>query len=192
MDDLEPELEIVISNDKSYFEIHTKKISLEELKKKCQIEFKYDEKDIEKMDLWYIDDDKDKNLINNGNELFIFAKEIDSSKFLINLALQLSNKINIKEEKIEDQKNKEKNNFIDDANEGNHEEKDIEIKKLQKEIDFLKEEINYHKQRNKNIILKYEEILNEYRVKNKSKEINEISDNNNEINNINSLGIKDK
>lgn len=192
MDDLEPELKIVISNDKSYFEIHTKKISLEELKKKCQIEFKYDEKDIEKMDLWYIDDDKDKNLINNGNDLFIFAKEIDSSKFSINLALQLSNKINIKEEKIEDQKNKEKNNFIDDANEGNNEEKDIEIKKLQKEIDFLKEEINYHKQRNKNIILKYEEILNEYRVKNKSKEINEISDNNNnEINNINSLGIKD-
>ena len=192
MDDLEPELKIVISNDKSYFEIHTKKISLEELKKKCQIEFKYDEKDIEKMDLWYIDDDKDKNLINNGNELFLFAKEIDFSKFSINLTLQLSNKkINIKEEKIEEQKNKEKNNFIDEVNEGNNEEKDIEIKKLQKEIDFLKEEINYHKQRNKNIILKYEEVLNEFRVKKESKKINEIRDKNNEINNINSQGIED-
>ena len=192
MDGLDPELKIVISNDKSHLQVQTKEISLEELKKKCQEEFGYDETDIQKMNLWYIDDDNDKNLINNGSDLLLFAKEMEFSKFSINLTLQLSNKINIKEEnKIEEQKNIEINNFIDEANKDNNVEKDIEIKKLQKEIDFLKEEINYHKQRNKNIILKYEEVLNEFRVKNESKKINEIIEKNNEINNINSQGIED-
>ena len=190
MDDLDQELIIRIYNDKSHFQIQSKEINLdlEKIKKKCQEEFKYDEKDMEKINLWYVDKDKDKNLISNEKELILYAEKIDSSKFLINLTLELNSKINLKEEnKIEEQKKKGKDIYINEVIERKNQENNNEINKLKKEIEFLKEEIKYHKQRNKNIILKYEELLDDYRAKS---ELMEINNKKNAKSNINDQEIK--
>ena len=162
MDDLEQELTIKIYNDtNTYFEINTKdlNINLEQIKKECKEKFKYEEKDIEKMDLWYIDEDNDKNLINNENELMLYAEEMDSSKYFINLNLELTKKKDKKEENVieegkekDKEKEKEEKYYNDEL-----EQKNNLIVKLQKEIEFLNSQLNYHKDRNKKIILKYEE-----------------------------------
>ena len=192
MDDLEQELTIKIYNDtNTYFEINTKdlNINLEQIKKECKEKFKYEEKDIEKMDLWYIDEDNDKNLINNENELMLYAEEMDSSKYFINLNLELTKKKDKKEENIIEEgkkkdKEKEEKYYNDEL-----EQKNNLIVKLQKENAFLNSQLKYHKDRNKKIILKYEEILDKNRFKNleeideKKDDLNNNDKENNEINN---------
>ena len=189
MDDLEQELTIKIYNDtNAFFEINTKdlNINLEQIKKECKEKFKYEEKDIEKMDLWYIDEDNDKNLINNENELMLYAEEMDSSKYFINLNLELTKKKDKKEENIIEEgkkkdKEKEEKYYNDEL-----EQKNNLIVKLQKENAFLNSQLKYHKDRNKKIILKYEEILDKNRLKNLDEKKDDLNNNdkeNNEINN---------
>ena len=201
MDDLEQELTIKIYNDtNTYFEINTKdlNINLEQIKKECKEKFKYEEKDIEKMDLWYIDEDNDKNLINNENELMLYAEEMDSSKYFINLNLELTKKKDKKEENVieegkekDKEKEKEEKYYNDEL-----EQKNNLIVKLQKEIEFLNSQLNYHKDRNKKIILKYEEILDKNRLKNLDEKKDDLNNNdkeNNEIkNDINNNYINNK
>ena len=201
MDDLEQELTIKIYNDtNTYFEINTKdlNINLEQIKKECKEKFKYEKTDIEKMDLWYIDEDNDKNLINNENELMLYAEEMDSSKYFINLNLEITKKKDKKEENvIEEGKEKDKDKKKEEKYYNDElEQKNNLIVKLQKEIEFLNSQLNYHKDRNKKIILKYEEILDKNRLKNLDEKKDDLNNNdkeNNEIkNDINNNYINNK
>ena len=147
--------------------ISEKEITIEEIIKKCQEEFKLKEKEINNMNIYFIDEERDKNLITNMNDLITFAKEIDSSTFLINLNIEINSKINnnyknidIIEEKKEiliDNNNQNNNNIIENKIK---EDSNIIILKLKKEIEFLKKTINNYRKRIKNIIIFYDNALN--------------------------------
>ena len=159
---------------KDYEIIIQKEITIEEIKIRCQKEFNFPEKDINNINLWFIDEDNDKNLISHINELMTFAKEIDINKFLINLNVD----INIK--KINDIENSNKiekdyilnnnNNKVIFKNKNIYEkrikeEKENIIRKIKKENELLKKLINYYQEKIKQIIKYYEEALNEKYIK---------------------------
>ena len=95
MNEIENILIVKIYNDeKKSFEFNTEtEITIEEIKKKCQQKFNYLNENINNINLWFIDDDKDKNLINNYNDLITYAREIEPSKLLITLNIDVNKKI---------------------------------------------------------------------------------------------------
>ena len=169
MDDLDEILIIKVFYDNKNFEIKTNNdISLEEIKKKCAEEIKYNEKDIDKITLWYIDEEHDKNLINDSIDLIKYSKEIEFSTYVINLTVEINNKDNYKDNKeLKKNKNeeeeKEKNINIQNNTNINinklKNDKNENIQKLNYEIKLLKDEVNYYKERIKNIIQYYEDFL---------------------------------
>ena len=169
MDDLDEILIIKVFYDNKNFEIKTNNdISLEEIKKKCVEEIKYNEKDINKITLWYIDEEHDKNLINDSIDLIKYSKEIEFSTNVINLTVEINNKDNYKDNKeLKKNKNeeeeKEKNINIQNNTNINinklKSDKNENIQKLNYEIKLLKDEVNYYKERIKNIIQYYEDFL---------------------------------
>ena len=93
MDVLEQILIIKAFHENKNFEITTNvNISLGEIKKQFAEKIKYNENNMENINLWYIDEDQDKNLINNTFDLIKYSKEIDFSKCIINLILEINNK----------------------------------------------------------------------------------------------------
>ena len=168
MNEFKQTLKIKVYNEKNeYLEIDSEKMEkIEEIKKKCQEKFKYKDKDINNINLWFIDDDNDKNLINNTNDLMTYAKEIEASKFFIKLNVDINDKL--KEDyineigEIEDKELQNKNNnyleiILHKKNE--------EIKQLKKKIMILNYKINYYKERINKIILYYEKSLNDINFK---------------------------
>ena len=92
MNEKENKLIINIYNDKKFLDIYSdeKIITLEEIKKKCKEKFQELEnknEDLKNINLWYIDDENDKILINNDIDLITYiytnAKEIESTQYLI-------------------------------------------------------------------------------------------------------------
>jgi len=115
MNKLDLTLKFEVYNEKNeYFEFYSEKKEIEEIKKKCQEKYKYPNKDINNINFWCIDDDNDKNLINNDIDLMEYIKEITPSKFLIKLYVDINNKLkedkdnefNEKEDKDKDKQNK--------------------------------------------------------------------------------------
>ena len=156
MDDIDEILIIKVFYDNKNFEIKTNNdISLEEIKKKSAEEIKYNEKEIDKITLWYIDEENDKNLINDSIDLVKYSKEMEFSKYLINLTVEINNKDNnkgnnnidnkeLKKNKNEEQKEKNVNPNPNNTNININkfeEEKNENIQKLKNEIKLLKEEI---------------------------------------------------
>ena len=179
MDDLDEILIIKIFYDNKNFEIKTNNdISLEEIKKKCAEEIKYNEKDIDKITLWYIDEENDKNLINDSIDLIKYSKEIEFSKYFINLNIEINNNNNksnnnidnkeLKKNKNEEEKEKKVNPNPNNTNININkceDEKNENIQKLKNEIKLLKEEIEYYKKRIKNIIKYYEDVVKKNKKK---------------------------
>ena len=190
MNKLDLTLKVEVYNEKKeYFEFYSDKIKIEEIKKKCQEEFKFIEKCKDNIDIWFIDEEGDKNLITNINDIIAFAKEIDSSVFLIKLNVEMYNKIN-KENKNLDKIEEKKEIFIDNNNQNNNniienkikEKSSLIIRKLKKEIEFLKKIIDNYKETIKNIINFYDNALNE---KIKYDDIDELNIKEEKINDIN-------
>ena len=68
---------------------YTNEIWIDEIKKAYIENFKYQEKDKNKIILYYIDKEGDKNIINIFDELFNFIKEVDEKNISINLFSKL-------------------------------------------------------------------------------------------------------
>ena len=92
MNNYAQQLIIRVSNGKKCFDIKSQKeITIQKIKKKCLKEFNYIEEDINNIELFYIDEDNDRNLITDSKELMIFAKEEDDEHFIINLEIGINN-----------------------------------------------------------------------------------------------------
>ena len=193
------QLIVKISNDKTYFEIVSEnEVTIEDIKNKCKEEFNYSDEEIKKINIWFIDEENDKNLICDNNMIKENAQEIDDLKFLINLKVDINdnivnenyNNINLLEkEKRKSINDKDKTNFIKEQKRI-HDEK---INKLKKKIEFLNLRIDYYKNRIKEIISYYEKILSENILSNNKLEKSEIKNDkyNNKINKDNIIRTED-
>jgi len=83
MNELDSLLKVEVdNNDKKHFEFYSDKmVTIKEIKKRCQQEFKYSNEDINNIILWSIDDDKGKHIINNDNDLLEYSKELEPWKY---------------------------------------------------------------------------------------------------------------
>ena len=193
------QLIVKISNDKTYFEIVSEnEVTIEDIKNKCKEEFNYSDEDIKNINIWFIDEENDKNLICDNNMIKENAQEIDDLKFLINLKVDINdnivnenyNNINLLEnEKRITINDKDKTNFIKEQNRI-HDEK---INELKKKIEFLNLRIEYYKNRIKEIISYYEKMLSENILSNNKLENSEIKNNkyNNKVNKDNIIRTED-
>ena len=169
----------ILYKNKSFIAPYKKGLKIEEIKKQCQINFELEKEDINNIILFYIDENMDKIVINNLDELLIFKKGISKRKFLIELILEINQEINYMN------KLKMKNDNFD--------EKDKIIIELKKEIENLKKKCeNYEKKIKNNInIIESTNTNNIYNEEDKIKEKtskrkknkNEIKENKNKINN---------
>ena len=92
MGDNNKTLKINISNEEKTqaFDLnYTNEIGIDEIKNEYIKNIKYQEKDKDKIILYYIDKEGDKNIINNFDELINFAKEVDEKNLSINLFFEL-------------------------------------------------------------------------------------------------------
>ena len=204
MDDNNKTLKINISDEKRTQTIdlnYTNEIGIDEIKKAYIKNFKYQEKDKDKIILYYIDKEGDKNIINNFDELFNFANEVDQKNLSIKLFSELEK--NEKKNILNDQPknsliNTNKGNIVkNDIHNINNNENDIiyikdkEIEKLKNEIYNLQKKNKYDFERYKNLIFYYEEFIKQTRnEKEKENNKNEKKENIIENNNINNENEK--
>ena len=189
-------------NKNNKFEIKSEKeIKIEEIKNKCKEKFEYSEEDLNNINLFFIDNDNDKNLITNKNDLISNAIE-KSSSFYIELHAEVNKKQNnqILVKKNNNKVNNE-NNYI------NNDEKNNE-KELIKKNKILTKKLKYYEERIRNLNSYYENLIdsliknketpNKFNYENKNEEIStkdmlEINNNNNINNyNINNYNINEK
>jgi len=195
MDNSEQLLMITISNKNKNDEC---KIQLSEVKSIEKIKEDYKQKlgfeniDINKINLYFIDDNEDKNIINEFNDLIEFASSQNN-----NLSIKLFAEINEEKNNIMDKQNKEnnhgninnnkenRNKIIDDYN------KDTLIIKLNAEIEKWKMKCKKYKDKIKNIIDDYEkkirELCNVDSKKGNRKLFHEINNINNKSQNENNI-----
>ena len=170
----------ILYKNKSFIVPFRKGLKIEEIKSQCLSNFELEEKDINNLILLYVDENMDKIIINNLDELLIFKKGMNSQNFLFELIVEINQEIN------DMNKLKMKNDNLD--------EKDKIIIELKKEIENLEKKCeNYEKKiKNKiNIIesintiniFSEEDIIKEKKSKKKNENENEIKENNNKINN---------
>lgn len=168
MDDLDVILKVKVSNGKNEYTIFTAKdkVTIEEIKRECIKKFNLPEKEMNNISLLYKDEDNDINILTNNDELIFLAKEINPSKYLVNLELKLNNefledinnKINDKKQEMNEINNDGKGE--DNYNININEEKNTIIRELINENEKLKLKINSCNERIKHLILYYEEYIN--------------------------------
>ena len=165
MNDIVSELIVRVSNDKNFFEIISdNEITIENIKNKCKEKFNYTDEDIKNMNIWFIDEDNDKIFVNDNKIIKENAKEIDDLKYLINLKVEINDKIinqeynniNFVRQKDDKNINKYENNILEEKEKNNE-----KIKKLEKKIEFLNNRINFYIKRINSIVSYYEKKLNE-------------------------------
>ena len=168
--------------------IYTQEIGIEEIKTICIDKFKYQEKNKNNIILYFVDEDEDKNIINNFDELFNFAKEVGENNLSINLFSELKakekNNINDldKNKKINDNGVNTVNGYMNNNNKDNIIYiKDKEIEELKNENYNLKKKNEHDFERYKNILFYYEEFIkptrNEKEEENNKKNENEKKEN---------------
>jgi len=137
MDDKNKILEIcILYKNRSFTVPYKRGLKIEEVKKQCQTNFELEEKD--NIILLYMDENMDKIIINNLDELLIFKRVINKPNFLVELIVEINQEINYMN------KLKMKNDNLD--------EKDKIIIELKKEIENLKKKFeSYEKKIKKNI-----------------------------------------
>ena len=169
MDDNDKTLKINISNKNKTitFDLsYTQEIGFEEIKTICIDKFKYQEKNKNNIILYFVDEDEDKNIINNFDELFNFAKEDGENNLSINLFSELKakekNNINDldKNNKMNDNGANTVNGYMNNNNKDNIIYiKNKEIEELKNENYNLKKKNEHDFERYKNILFYYEEFI---------------------------------
>ena len=171
MDGNDKTLTINILNEnskKKKFVYSKKEFEIDEIKNLCIKNFKYQEKDKDKITLYFVDEEGDKNIINNFDDLLNCTKNIDEKNLSINLYCELEK--NEKKDTINDpnknnKKNDNKENIMNSAMLNNNNEnniiylKDKEIEELKNENYNLKKKNEYELERYKNLIFYYEEFI---------------------------------
>jgi len=182
-------------NKKKSFEYSNKEeFEIDIIKNLCIETFKYKEKDKNKIILYFVDEEGDKNIINNFDELLNFAKNVDDKNLTINLysEIKTEEKNTMNEPHINNKINDNKGNNVNIAIHNNNNENDIiyiknkEIEELKKKIYNLEKEKEYDFTRYKNLLFYYEEFIkptkNEKGNKeNKENDKKKIKNTNNEI-----------
>jgi len=178
MDNSEQLLMITISNKNKN---DVCKIQLSEVKSIEKIKEDYKQKlgfeniDINKINLYFIDDEKEKNIINEFNDLIEFASSQND-----NLSIELFAEINEEKNNIMNKQNKE-NNHGNINN--NNENRNKIINKLNADIEKWKMKCKKYKDIIKTIIDGYEKKIRELCKVNFKKENRELFYENNNINN---------
>ena len=182
-------------NKKKSFEyINNEEFEIDIIKNLCIENFKYKEKDKDKIILYFVDEEGDNNIINNFDELLNFAKNVDDKNLTINLysEIKTEEKNTMNEPHINNKINDNKGNNVNIAIHNNNNENDIiyiknkEIEELKKKIYNLEKEKEYDFTRYKNLLFYYEEFIkptkNEKGNKeNKENDKKKIKNTNNEI-----------
>ena len=84
MDDKELFLKINISYENNHEEIICdKEKDIKEIKKECQNKLGLNNIDINNINLWFIDEDKEKNIIYEFDDLINFAKEYNNPNYFL-------------------------------------------------------------------------------------------------------------
>ena len=159
--------------------------NIEKIKEICKPKLGFENIDINKINLCFIDDDKEKNIINEFNDLIEFSN-INSEKG--NLSIELIAEISKERENIMDKQNKNNNlNYINNNNKNSDkiidDNKDRMINALNDEIEKLIMKCKKYKYIIKNLIEKYEKKICDLKNVDSRKEIRELTNKNN--NNIN-------
>ena len=159
--------------------------NIEKIKEICKPKLGFENIDINKINLCFIDDDKEKNIINEFNDLIEYSN-INSENG--NLSIELIAEISKERENIMDKQNKNNNlNYINNNNKNSDkiidDNKDRMINALNDEIEKLIMKCKKQKDIIKNVIEKYEKKICDLKNVDSRKEIRELTNKNN--NNIN-------
>lgn len=196
MDNSEKELIITILNKKNngkYQNHLNEEKSIEKIKEDCRQDLGLKNIDINEINLYFIDKDNDKNIINEFSDLIEFSN-INSKN---NLSIELNAEIS---EEKENGKNKENNPIYINNNKNSSkiivDDKDRKINELTAKNEILIMKLQKYKDIIKKLINKYEKLINDLKKVDSKRENKEVPYENNNINekfqnkNINNLNLK--
>ena len=165
MDDKNVIFIIKVLNEGKHFEMKTEKeIKIEDIKQRCKDNFNYSEYNLSDINLFFKDDEGDKNIIKHFDDLLDDAKMIDDTKYYIQLYAEV-NKIEERKSIIIENNNININNINDNIinnNKNNHDKENREKnenKELKKRIKKLENEIIIYKEQIKKFMNDYEKIV---------------------------------
>ena len=191
MDNSEQVLIITIldKNENPITEFKLNKVkSIEKIKDDCKKNLGIGNIDINKINLCFIDDDKDKNIINEFEDLIVYSN-IENNNLSIVLIAEISGeKDNIRDSQNKDNNpiyinnNKNSNKIIDD-------DKDRKINELKAEIEKLNIICKKYKDKLKELIKKYEKQIRDLKNVDSKNENRELHDENNATNKKNEKKI---
>jgi hypothetical protein len=164
MDNSEQFLMITISNENKNRECTIKlneMKNIKEIKEECKQKLEFDNIDINKINLCFIDGDEDKSIINEFNDLIEYSNIKSGNN---NLSIELIAEINEEKYNIKDSQNKENNPIYinknnEKLNKNIDDDKDRIINKLKAEIEKLVMKCKKYKDQLKELIDKYEKKI---------------------------------
>ena len=181
MDNSEQVLIITIldKNENPITELKLNKVeSIEKIKDHCKKNLGIGNIDINKINLCFIDDDKDKNIINEFEDLIVYSN-IENN----NLSIALIAEISGEKDNIKDSQNKDNNpihiNNSKNSNKIIDDDTDRKINELKAEIDILNIICKKYKDKLKELIEKYEKQNRDLRNVDSKNENRELHDENN-------------
>ena len=184
MNNSEKFLIVTIVNKNRKFRIQLNEMeNIEKIKEICKPKLGFENIDINKINLCFIDDDKEKNIINEFNDLIEYSN-INSENG--NLSIELIAEISKERENIMDKQNKNNNlNYINNNNKNSYkiidDNKDRMINALNDEIEKLIMKCKEYKDIIKNLIEKYEKKICDLKNVDSRKENRELTNKNNNI-----------
>ena len=172
---------IIWYNNKGFVIPYKEGLTLEEIKKQCQTNFKLEEEDINNLILLFNDNDGGKIIINNIKEFCLLKFGINKFNSSIELILEINQEIKILNSN---------NIFKNIMSNTNNDEYDKLIIELKNEIGNLKNKCNNYEKRIKELLLKCQQnIKNEIKkekklcvIENENFSINNLKSNQNDIN----------
>ena len=186
MDNSEQFLMITISNENKNRECTIKlneMKNIKEIKEECKQKLEFDNIDINKINLCFIDGDEDKSIINEFNDLIEYSNIKSGNN---NLSIELIAEINEEKYNIKDSQNKENNPIYinknnEKLNKNIDDDKDRIINKLKAEIEKLVMKCKKYKDQLKELIDKYEKKIHNLECGDSKKENRELIHENNNI-----------
>jgi len=169
--------------------------SIEKIKEDCKQKLGFGNIDINKINLFFIDDNEDRNIINEFNDLIEYSN-INSED---NLSIELVVEINEEKERIINNQNKENNTISINNNKKNInkiiiDDKDRKINELNAIIEKLIMKLQKYKDKLKELIDKYEKKISDLKKLDPKKENRELIHENITIKtpneNINNINLK--
>ena len=186
MDNSEQFLMITISNENKNREFTIKlneMKNIKEIKEECKQKLEFENIDINKINLCFIDGDEDKSIINEFNDLIEYSNIKSGNN---NLSIELIAEINEEKYNIKDSQNKENNPIYinknnEKLNKNIDDDKDRIINKLKAEIEKLVMKCKKYKDQLKELIDKYEKKIHNLECGDSKKENRELIHENNNI-----------